>query len=187
MHAMNNRKITDKMITVTDRMNKTGLTKSMISEGITFTYSVMDQIDASLFQYGFKLANVVELANLSSIIGNLIRYGIVEASNGRFVNNGPHKYPDMLANSPEAEDIEIKIALEGNKPKGHLPKAGNYLTFRYVLGGSNGNFKKGRKNRDNVPWVWEVRFGLLDEEDFAVSNTSGDSGENCQYKQKWMG
>ena len=186
MREMNNREITDKMITATDRMDRTGLTRSMISEGITFVYDVIDRIDASLLQYEFKLADVVELANLSSIIGNLIRHGIVEASNGRFVNSGPHKYPDMLANSPEAEDIEIKIALENNKPKGHLPKAGNYLTFRYVLGDSDGNFEKGKKNRNNVPWVWEARFGLLAEADFTVSNTPGDSGKTANInKSGW--
>ena len=186
MHEMGNRKITNEMITATDRMDRTGLTKSMISEGITFVYDVIDRIDVSLLRYGFKLADVVELANLSSIIGNLIRYGIVEASNGRFVNSGPHKYPDMLANSSEAEDIEIKISLENNKPKGHLPKAGNYLTFRYVLGDSDGNFKKGKKNRNNVPWIWEARFGLLAEEDFAISNTPGDSGKTANInKNGW--
>ena len=138
MREINNRVITDEMITATDQMDRSGLTKSMISEGITFVYDVIDQIDARLLQYEFKLADVVELTDLSSIIGNLIRHGMIEASNGRFVNNVPHKYLDMLANSPEAEDIEIKISLENNKPKGHLPKIGNYLTFRYVLGDSDG-------------------------------------------------
>ena len=186
MREINNREITDAMITTTDQMDRAGLTKTMISEDVTFVYDVIDRIDASLLQYEFKLADVVELTNLSSIIGNLIRHGIVEASNGRFVNNIPHKYPDMLANSPDAEDIEFKISLENNKPKVHLPRTGNYLTFRYVLGDSDGNFEKGKKNRKNVPWIWESRFGLLAEGDFTVSNTLGDSGKTATInKSGW--
>ena len=34
-------------------------------------------------------------------------------------------------------------------------------------------------NRGNIVWIWEVRFGFLDVEDFSVSNTEGDSGKTA--------
>ena len=49
---------------------------------------------------------------------------IVKASNGVFRKNGPHKYPDLLADRLDAANVEIKVALEDNKPKGHLAKPG---------------------------------------------------------------
>ena len=186
MTELATRTITDEMIERTDDMNHIGLTRSMISGSITFAYEVIDLIDGGLSPYGFKLADVVELAGFSSIMGDLITYSAVRESQGRFVRNVPHKYPDMVACPPNGNDIEIKVSLECNKPKGHLAKTGYYLTFRYVLGDVEGNFVKGKKNRKNVPWVWEARFGLLEKGDFNTSNTEGDSGKTANVNAKGM-
>ncbi|MBB2483498.1 hypothetical protein H5P36_25490 [Bacillus sp. APMAM] len=78
--------------------------------------------------------------------------------------------------------VEIKIALEKNSPKGHLTKAGYYLTYRYVLTDSNGNFIKGKENRQDTVTIWEVKCGYLNKEDFSISNTEGDSGKTAVIK-----
>lgn len=125
------------------------------------------------------MAELVELANLSAIIGNIFRTGIVRVSNDRFKSNLPHTYPDLLANHPSATDFEIKVALEGNKPKGHLVKPGPHLTVRYVLAQENGTYTRGKENRGNIPWIWEIRIGELRDEHFNFSNTEGDSGKTA--------
>lgn len=146
----------------------------MLLDGVAEAYRMIDSIDATL---GVHLAELVELANLSSMIGNLVATGIVRASGGVFSRAGAHKYQDLRSTAPGGNNIEIKVALEQNKPKGHLPKAGHYLTVRYVLADRGGNYD--RKTRGLVPWIWEVRFGHLMLSDFAVSNTAGDSGKTA--------
>lgn len=74
------------------------------------------------------------------------------------------------------------MALETNKPKGHLAKSGYYIIFRYVLGDSNNIFQKGKQNRGDTVWIWEVRIGFLNESDFSLSNTIGDSGKTAVIK-----
>jgi hypothetical protein len=105
----------------------------MVKSGIEFAYHTLDQIDSKLMESGsVRLSKLVELANLSTIIGNLIAEGIVKSCKGQFTRAGAHKYQDLRSARCEADNIEIKVALEKNKPKGHLAKAGFYLTFRYV-------------------------------------------------------
>jgi hypothetical protein len=65
-----------------------------------------------------------------------------------------------------------------------LPKAGHYITFRYVLGDRLGNFIKGKDNRGDTVWIWEIRSGYLTEDDFDISNTQGDSGKTAVIKTK---
>lgn len=96
-----------------------------------------------------------------------------------YKRNKPHTYPDLIYTDESEGGIEIKVALETNKPKGHLAKEGYYLTYRYVLTDSNGNYKKGKDNRGNTVTIWEVKFGYLNLEDFAFSNTAGDSGKTA--------
>lgn len=152
----------------------------MIASAISFVHNILDGLDHTLVSNGeSRLAEMVELANLSAIIGNLLRTGISKASNGRFVANGPHKYPDLLSTVDDVDDLEIKVALETNKPKGHLVKPGPHLTCRYVLAGSNGEYVQGKENRGDVPWIWELRAGILLDEHFNVSNTAGDSGKTA--------
>lgn len=157
-----------------------GLSTQMLAEGLASAYKTLDVIDERLIALGNpRLSAMVELANLSSMLGNLLASGIANASGGVFRRNGPHKYPDLLASSPNAADVEIKIALEDNKPKGHLAKPGFYLTCRYVLGGEHGIFARGTENRGDVIWIWELRAGHLELEHFNLSNTAGDSGKTA--------
>ncbi len=91
-----------------------GLTERMLVEGVREAYRLLDTIDATLLaSHGVRLADLVELANLSSIIGNLLALSIVKASGGVFTRAGSHKYQDLRASgsNPDAFSIEIKIAL----------------------------------------------------------------------------
>ncbi len=158
----------------------TGITKEVIRQSIEYTYSILDAIDDTLSRNNEpRLAELLELANLSAILGNLFRGGVAKFANNNFQANAPHKYPDLIALDSAYEDVEIKVALETNKPKGHLIKPGLHLTLRYVLGDANGNFTLGKERRGNVVWFWEVRFGYLLAEHFSVSNTRGDSGKTA--------
>lgn len=161
----------------------TGLGAEHLRRAFEHCYHTLDTIDFQLAAHQSPpLPQLVELANLSSMIGNLISSGIAGNSDGLYTRNRPHSYPDLLPVAPNARLVEIKMALEGNKPKGHLPKAGTYLTFRYVLAQRDGTYKRGKENRGNTPTIWEARVGTLDESDFAISNTAGDSGKTAVIK-----
>jgi hypothetical protein len=152
----------------------------MVRQGIDFTYKTLDLIDSKLIQSGLtRLSRLVELANLSTIIGNLVAEGIVKACRGSFTRAGAHKYQDLRSVESEGKHVEIKVALEKNKPKGHLAKPGHYLTIRYILSDEAGSPFAGKGSRGEVAWIWEVRFGLLSEKHFNVSNTAGDSGKTA--------
>ena len=158
----------------------TGLTGQMILAAIDDTYHTLDMLDRQLAENGAPpFSKLVELANLSSMIGNIVGGAIARHSGGLYERSGPHKYQD-LRSTADGEHVEIKVALESNKPKGHLSKAGYYLTFRYVLGNPDGSYARGE--RGEVVYVWEVRFGYLHEHDFDESNTAGDSGKTAVFK-----
>lgn len=160
----------------------TGLNAEMIVAALDDAYHTLDLLDRQLVENGaLPFAKLVELANLSSMIGNIVGGAIARHSTGLYERSGPHKYQD-LRSATGREHIEIKTALESNKPKGHLSKAGYYLTFRYVLGGPDGSFTPGRDNRGDVVHFWEIRFGYLTEADFDESNTPGDSGKTAVVK-----
>lgn len=170
-----------------DTLQAAGLDAECLCRGVTCAYETLDALDQVLLaRDGARMADIVELTNLSSMFGNLLRDGIAKASNGVFEANGPHKYPDLLARGENAEDIEIKVALENNKPKGHLAKPGYYVTVRYVLGDESGSYVKGPDNRGNVVWIWEVRFGLLGKDSFNLSSTAGDSGKTAVVSAEGM-
>ena len=169
--------------------NEDKLTESIGIDGKTLLgaidscYQTLDTIDEQLVAKGaLPIAHLVELANLSSIVGNLLGAGIADCSKGLYSRNKAHTYPDLLPLKPSAVDLELKTALETNKPKGHLPKAGTYITFRYILADKQGNFRRGKQNRGDTVWIWEVKVGKLKEEDFACSNTEGDSGKTAVIK-----
>ncbi len=150
---------------------------------INACYQTLDTIDEQLIaKSSLPIAHLVELANLSSMVGNMVGGGIADHSNGLYVRNKPHTYPDLLPNSAPAVHLELKMALETNKPKGHLPKAGTYITFRYVLCDKQGNYVRGKESRGNTVWIWEVKVGKIAEEDFSCSNTAGDSGKTAVIK-----
>ena len=160
-----------------------GIEGSVLLEAIEYAYGTLDTIDRKLLtSQSPVVAELVELANFSSMLGNLIGSGIAKSSGGLYERNRPHTYPDLLPLKAPAVDVELKMALKNNKPKGHLPKAGVYITFRYVLGDSEGNFIRGRENRGNTAWIWEIKLGYVDEDDFSISNTTGDSGKTAAIK-----
>jgi hypothetical protein len=162
-----------------------GLSQEMLVEGVKYVHSILDTIDVTLLDRGaFRLANMMELANFSTFIGNLLGSGIAEASKGIFHRNGPHKYPDLLSNESTDKNVEIKVALENNKPKGHLAKPGYYLTCRYVLCDAEGLYIHGQ--RGDVAYIWELRFGKLEVSDFNTSNTEGDSGKTAVVNAQGM-
>lgn len=153
-----------------------GLSESWVPKAIEATHQTLDRIDEQLINTdSLPLAEILDKVNLSAIIGDLLRAALAKGSNGRYMSNEPHTYPDLISPSGEAEGLEIKIALETNKPKGHFAKSGPYLTCRYVLADRAGNYK--RYERGDVVWIWEARLGELSEEDFSLSNTPGDSGK----------
>jgi hypothetical protein len=159
----------------------------MLEDGLASTYATLDAIDQTLIDMGNpRMSAMVELANLSSMVGNLLATGIANASAGAFRKIGPHKYPDLLANAAGSVDVEIKIALEGNKPKGHLAKAGFYLTCRYVLCDETGCHTRGVENRGVMVSIWELRAGWLEQGHFNLSNTAGDSGKTAVINKLGM-
>lgn len=167
-------------------LEEVGLSVDMLRDGIAYTYHILDIIDGTLIASGsYRLSQMMELANLSTFIGNLLGAGLANASNGIFKRNGPHKYPDLLSMTSFTHNVEIKVALEDNKPKGHLAKPGYYLICRYILGDETGYLSLGK--RGEVVWIWEIRFGLLDEDDFTKSNTEGDSGKTAVVNKAGMG
>lgn len=162
-----------------------GLDVGMIAKGVEFAYKTLDLIDSKLLESGLcRLSRLVELANLSTIIGNLIAEGIVKASKSEFTRAGAHKYQDLRSTKAADKNVEIKVALEKNKPKGHLAKSGHYLTFRYVLTDEKRTPFVGE--RGDVVWIWEVRFGRLDVRHFNISNTQGDSGKTAVVNGEGM-
>lgn len=155
-----------------------GLNSEIVAEAVHYVHRTFDDIDSKLTENGGdRIGGLVELANLSAIIGNLFRAGVIKGGPGKFKANGPHKYPDLLGTGPGCEDVEIKVALEGNKPKGHLIKPGPHILVRYVLIGDDGRFSK--EARGLIVKIWEVRVGRLDDAHFNVSNTAGDSGKTA--------
>ena len=157
-----------------------GLSLDIIGRSITHVHKLLDNIDEKLLEGGSeRLSQLVELANLSAIIGNLYRGAIVEISDGQFEANIPHTFPDLLGRGTGCVDLEIKVALETNNPKGHLVKPGPHLTLRYVLANEEGIYLPGKATRGKVAWIWEVRVGTLIGDHFNFSNTKGDSGKTA--------
>jgi transcriptional regulator with XRE-family HTH domain len=162
-----------------------GLSPDAVRSAILDCYQTLDTIDQQLVAHGAEpMARLVELANLSSMIGNLLGAGLAMASNGLYRRNRPHAYPDLIPQNPDLGNLEIKVALEKNKPKGHLPKAGNYFTFRYVLCDDFGRYTRGKENRGSRVFIWEVKTGAILESGFDISNTDGDSGKTAVIKTK---
>lgn len=161
----------------------TGLNHDCIRNAIQGCYQTLDTIDFQLAAHNTPpMARLVELANISSMIGNLLGGQIATCSNGLYARNRPHTYPDLLPIPPHTFNIEIKIALDTNRPKGHLPKAGTYMTFRYVLGDKSGKYIRGKETRGDTAFIWEARIGVLAAKDFDISSTEGDSGKTAVIK-----
>lgn len=161
----------------------TALSGKNLLRAVESTYATLDFIDAQLLSAGSpRLSQLVELANLSSMIGNILGASIAKASNGIYQRNRPHSYPDLIPTGTQGVPLELKVALETNRPKGHLPKEGAHLTFRYILGDDDGHFEQGKDKRGCTVWIWEVRAGVLTAADYDLSNTAGDSGKTAVIK-----
>ncbi len=161
----------------------TGLKAATLRTGIEHCHQTLDTMDFQLELHGAKpIARLVELANLSSMIGNIVAEGVAASSAGLYERNTPHTYPDLVPKKKSAIPLEVKIALETNRPKGHLPKPGAYLTFRYVLCDKDGLFKRGKELRGDTAYIWEAKVGVLTQSDFDLSNTAGDSGKTAVVK-----
>jgi hypothetical protein len=118
-------------------------------------HQTLDTIDFQLELHGARpIGKLVELANLSAMIGNIVAEGIAASSDGLYERNAPHSYPDLVAKVTPAVPLEVKIALETNRPKGHLPKPDAHLTFRYVLGDKKGVFRRGKASRGDTAYIW---------------------------------
>ena len=168
-------------------LKRFGLDAATLRGAIEYTHRVLDRIDGTLLDAdGDRLASLVELANLSAIVGNLFRSGVSKNSRGAFTANRPHTFPDLLAVQPGFSDIEIKVALEANHPKGHLVKPGPHITVRYVLANERGEYRKTKSDRGVVVWIWEVRVGVLSDNHFNFSNTAGDSGKTAVINTSGM-
>lgn len=156
------------------------VTKEIIKGSIVHCYETLDMIDQNLVSRGVsKMSSLVELANLSSIVGNLLGAGYADNSEEFYLRNKPHTYPDLIATDDKYPGIEIKTALVKNSPKGHQPKPGYYLTYRYCLTDESGHRHEGEEETWDTVTIWEVKFGYLREEDFSCSNTEGDSGKTA--------
>lgn len=160
------------------------ITPTVIKKSIQHMYNTLDIIDNTLIQKNVeKLSLLVERANLSSIVGNLLGAGYANASNSNYFRNRPNTYPDLVPTG-DLQGIEIKTALVKNYPKGHLPKEGYYLTYRYCLTDSNGQLVSNDGYAGDTVTIWEVKFGYLEANDFSVSNTDGDSGKTAVIKSE---
>lgn len=74
----------------------TGLDHAQIGAAIASCYETVDAIDEQLTRRRkARIAGLVELANLSSLLSNLVGAGIAEASRGMYKRNLPHTYPDL--------------------------------------------------------------------------------------------
>lgn len=90
-----------------------GLTPEMILEGARTAYATLDLIDSQLLRSGSpRLSQLVELANLSTIIGNLLANGIVQASDGILERAGPHKYQDLRAAGKNSNASHVEWRLQ---------------------------------------------------------------------------
>lgn len=165
-----------------------GLDSKVIGAAIGRTYDVLDMLDRELLAHGAPpLSQLLELANLSAVVGNIFGGEVATLSGGSWKRNGPHKHPDLLKLATTAagieveasEGIEIKVALEGNNAKGHLPKPGAHITLHYVLTHSDPARAWTRGERGDRVSIWMVKAGWLAEEDFNISNTEGDSGKTA--------
>jgi hypothetical protein len=165
--------------------NKLGVTSEVILNSINHCYQTLDIINKNLvINHTPPLSKLVELANLSSIVGNLLGEGFARNSNGFYIRNKPHTYPDLLSTNPSNNGIEIKMALETKSPKGHLAKDGYYLTYRYVLTDANEKYTKGLAYRGDTVTIWEVKLDYLNKSNFSESNTEGDSGKTATILPK---
>lgn len=165
-----------------DILDEVPLDGSAILMGVEQAYENLDTIDFALQRRGLApLAEQFdEYAALSTVIGEFFASGVAGSSDGLYkVNAGD--FPDLISTGKQEDvpGIEIKMAMETNQPKGHLPKPGMYVVVRYVLAERDKSYERGE--RKDTPWIWEVRMGEMEEKQFNKSDTKGDSGKTATF------
>jgi transcriptional regulator with XRE-family HTH domain len=155
----------------------TGLTAGAVGRAIELAYGKLDLIDEQMRKAGSPpLARLVELADLSPLVANLLSASLAEASGGLYVQNGPDHSPSLLPLHHGLPEIEVAAALETNRPAGGGATTGTYLTFRFVLADRDGTFTRGKDSRGDTVAVWEARFGELGDDAFHVTGTKNGGG-----------
>ncbi|WP_211312240.1 helix-turn-helix domain-containing protein [Halarchaeum salinum] len=165
-----------------DIYDKVPFGEAAVLRGIEETYENLDTIDFAFQRRGAEpLAEQFdEYSALSTVIGEFFATGVASASDGLYeVNAGD--FPDLISTGKKEgiPGIEVKVAMEKNMPEGHLPKPGMYIVIRYILADRDKNYVKGE--RGDTAWVWEVRMGEIEEDQFNKSDTKGDSGKTATF------
>lgn len=156
----------------------------LIFNAVQHIYNIYDILDQQIYiGCGYHFADIVDTTDISTLMGNLLAFGMVDNSDGLFKLNKPKKFPDLLSQDLDVPDIEIKVTLENNKPKGHLPKSGYYLICRYVLCDENGKYDG---NRGYIPSIYQIRFGSINDLNFNIRSTTGDSGKTASVNWRGM-
>ena len=90
-------------------LDKFGLSVDVIGRSVTYVYEILDSIDGKLIEAGGeRLSELVELANLSAIIGNLYRGGADSARVREFKHRLAEATDQLLINERQvAEDARV--------------------------------------------------------------------------------
>jgi transcriptional regulator with XRE-family HTH domain len=145
----------------------TGLAGDTVTRAIDLAYRKLDLVDEQIRGSGpSSLVGLVETADFSSLLADLLSAGIARASSGLYVQSGPDHSSSLLPLRQGLPELDVAAALETNRTAIAAAKAGVYLTFRYVLAERDGTFTRGKDSRGDTAAVWEVRFGELREHDF---------------------
>ena len=144
----------------------TGLTAAAIARAVEIAYRKLDLIDEQMRASGSRpIVELIDIAELSSLMGNLLSAAVARASNGLYVQNGPDHSPNLLPVRQGLPELEVATALETERPTGAARKAGLHLVLRYVLADRSGAYTRGADSRGDTVAVWEIRFGNLSEGD----------------------
>lgn len=155
----------------------TALTGDTIRRAIDAAYHKLDLIDEQLRDAGSPpLVELVGLHHHSSLLGDVLGCGVARASDGLYVHNGPRHHPDLLPLRHGLPELELKAALETNRPVSGPTIAGTYLVFRFVLVDRKTGYTRGADSRGDTVAVWEAKFGELSEDDFHASRA--DTGKS---------
>jgi transcriptional regulator with XRE-family HTH domain len=145
----------------------TELTPAMVAGAIEFAYRRLDLIDTQMRGAGSRpIGKLVDPADLTATLADLLSAGFARVSNGRYVQSGRDQAPDLLPLRQGLPELELKAALETALPPRGSSGSGLYLIFRYVLTERDGTFQRGKDARGDTVTVWEARFGELAEQDF---------------------
>ncbi len=156
------------------------VTRDIIRNSVLHCYKTLNMLDKPLIENGAGfLSSIIELANLSSLVGNVLGAGYVKQCPDIYERNKPNTFPDLIPKNERYTGIEIKTAINRNCPKGHLPKEGYYLIYRYCLTDENGQCNYENRDNWNTVTIWEIRCGYLKNENFCISNTVKDSGKTA--------